>query len=270
MSTLDAALASADQQARAANQNSLFGIDDADAALTAKMADVPRWRLREQLAQEKLSLGFYLGGHPYQEYAAELGNFVKHKLSDITPGMVQPKAGNGGYTKRVEVKLVLGGIVSSVRILQTRRGKMAVVTLDDGSAPMEVTVFSDLYDLNRPWIKDDELLVVRGKASYDEYSGGMRVTAEEVFDFASARATFAKRLEIACSINAPVGVPQMAEILKPFCGGKCPVVIHYSNLLASVPLRLGETWQVTLPDMLINDLRALLGIENVRIVYGND
>ena len=270
MTTLDAALASADQQARAANQNSLFGIDDADTALTAKMADVPRWRLREQLAQEKLSIGFYLGGHPYQEYATELANFVKHKLSDITPGMVQQPAGNGGYIKRVEVKLVLGGIVNGVRILQTRRGKMAVVTLDDGSAPMDVTVFSDLYDLNRPWIKDDELLVVRGKASYDEYSGGMRVTAEEVFDFASARAIFAKRLDITCSINAPVRVSQMAEILKPFCGGKCPVFIHYSNLLASVPLRLGEAWQMTLPDMLINDLRALLGAENVRIVYGND
>jgi DNA polymerase-3 subunit alpha len=270
MATLDAALASADQQARSANQNSLFGIDDADAALTAKMADVPRWRLREQLAQEKLSLGFYLGGHPYQEYAAELANFVKHKLSDITPSMVQQPAGSGGYTKRVEVKLVLGGIVNGVRILQTRRGKMAVVSLDDGTAPIEVTVFSDLYDLNRPWIKDDELLVVRGKASYDEYSGGMRVTAEEVFDFASARAIFAKRLDITCSINAPVRVSQMAEILKPLSGGKCPVVINYSNLLASVPLRLGDAWQVTLPDMLINDLRALLGAENVRIVYGND
>jgi DNA polymerase-3 subunit alpha len=270
MSSLDAALASADQQARAANQNSLFGIDDADAALTAKMADVPRWRLREQLAQEKLSLGFYLGGHPYQEYAAELANFVKHKLSDITPSMVQQPAGSGGYTKRVEVKLVLGGIVNGVRILQTRRGKMAVVTLDDGTAPIEVTVFSELYDLNRPWIKDDELLVVRGKLSYDEYSGGMRVTAEEVFDFASARAIFAKRLDITCSINAPVRVSQMAEILKPLSGGKCPVVINYSNLLASVPLRLGDAWQVTLPDMLINDLRALLGAENVRIVYGND
>ena len=269
MSTLDAALASADQQARAANQNSLFGHDDADAALTAKMADVPRWRLREQLAQEKLSLGFYLGGHPYQEYAAELSNFVKHKLSDITPGMVQQPAGNGGYTKRVELKLVLGGIVNGVRILQTRRGKMAVVTLDDGSAQIEVTVFNEIYDLNRPWIKEDELLVVRGKAGYDEYSGGMRVTAEEVFDFASARAAFAKRLDITCSINAPVRVAQLAEVLKPWSGGKCPVHIHYSNSIASAPLRLGEAWQVTLSDMLLSDLRQLSGEGSVRIVYSD-
>jgi hypothetical protein len=35
-------------------------------------------------------------------------------------------------------------------------------------------------------------------------------------------------------------------------------------------MRLGEAWQVSLPDILLNDLRTLLGAENVRIVYGND
>ncbi len=84
MASVDAALASADQQARAANQNSLFGHDEADVALIVKYADVKRWRLREQLAHEKSSLGFYLGGHPYQEYADELANFIKLKLSDLT------------------------------------------------------------------------------------------------------------------------------------------------------------------------------------------
>jgi hypothetical protein len=47
-------------------------------------------------------------------------------------------------------------------------------------------------------------------------------------------------------------------------------VLRYTNLLATVPMRLGEAWQVSLPDILLNDLRTLLGAENVRIVYGND
>ena len=88
MASVDAALASADQQARAANQNSLFGHDESDAVLIVQTADVPRWRLREQLAHEKTSLGIYLGGHPYQEYAEELANFIKVKLADLTPQFV--------------------------------------------------------------------------------------------------------------------------------------------------------------------------------------
>jgi len=142
LASLDAALGSAEQQARAANQNSLFGDDEA-ADMPLQMADVPRWKLREQLAQEKTALGFYLSGHPYQEFAAELSHFVKHKLVDITPEIVAPPSGNGngGYGKRNNAKaLVLAGMVSGVRIIQTRRGKMAVLTLDDASPPTSSTI----------------------------------------------------------------------------------------------------------------------------------
>ncbi len=269
LASLDAALGSAEQKARAAGQNSLFG-DDESAELPVQMADVPRWKVNEQLAQEKTALGFYLSGHPYQEYAAELSHFVKAKLADITPATVQPGAsGNGGNGKgrRAEMKLVLAGMVNGVRILQTRRGKMAVVTLDDGSAQMEMTVFSDLFEANRTWIRDDELLVVQGRASLDDYSGNMRITADELFDFASARAAFAKRLDIHCSMDDRIRVPQLAELLKPYCGGKCPVQINYSNLIGSAPLQLGEDWQVTLPDELLDGLRAVCGAQNVQVVY---
>ncbi len=270
LASLDAALGSAEQHARAANQNSLFG-DDED--MPVQMADVPRWKLREQLAQEKTALGFYLSGHPYQEFAAELSNFVKHKLADITPDIVAPPSGNGGGYgngggRRNNAKaLVLAGMVSGVRIIQTRRGKMAVLTLDDGSAALEVVVFNELFDANRTWIRDDELLVVNGKAELDAYSGGMRVTADELYDFASARAAFAKRLDIFCSIDDKVRVPQLVELLKPYCGGKCPVQINYRNLIGSAPLRLGEAWQVTLPEELLENLRALCGPQNVQVVY---
>ncbi|MDD5056459.1 MAG: DNA polymerase III subunit alpha [Sideroxydans sp.] len=267
LASLDAAMGNAEQHARSANQNSLFGDDDS-ADMVLQMADVPRWKMREQLAQEKTALGFFLSGHPYYEFAAELSNFVKHKLVEVTPELVAPAAGNNGFVKRNSGKqLVLAGMVNGVRILQTRRGKMAVVTLDDGSAQLEVTVFSDLYDANRPWIRDDELLVVQGRASMDDYSGNMRVTAEALFDYASARAAFAKRLDIFCTIDGNVRVAQLAEQLKPWCGGQCPVQINYRNFIGSAPLRLGEEWQVSLPDELLEGLRALCGAENVQVVY---
>jgi DNA polymerase-3 subunit alpha len=272
MASVDAALASADQQARAANQNSLFGHDEADVALIVKYADVPRWRLREQLAHEKSSLGFYLGGHPYQEYADELANFIKVKLSDLTPQFVGQTNGSGngsghnsGHTSRRGVPVVLAGIVAGLRIQQTRRGRMAVVTLDDGSAQVELTVFNEIYEANRLWIREDELLVVRGKASLDEYSGNMRVSGEELFDFASARSHFAKQLALRCNGNASIA--QLKKLFTPYRDGKCPVQIHYRNDNASCQLRLGEAWQVTLHDDLLRDLRDLLKEENVKLVY---
>ena len=271
MATLDAALASADQHARAANQNSLFGEEEADAALTVPHADVPRWRLREQLSHEKTSLGFYLGGHPYQEYEEELAHFIKVRLGDLTPQFVGKSTnsggyGNGGQGRSRGVAVVLAGIVAGLRIQQTRRGRMAVVTLDDGSAQIEVTVFNDLYEPSRPWIREDELLVVHGKASLDEYSGNMRVNADELFDFASARSNFAQQLALRC--NGKTSVAQLKKLFVPYRDGKCPVLIHYHNDEASCQLRLGEAWQVTLHDDLLNGLRELLQPENVKVIYG--
>ena len=57
LASLDAALGSAEQKARAANQNSLFGDDEAH-AMPVQMADVPRWKMREQLAAGKDRAGF--------------------------------------------------------------------------------------------------------------------------------------------------------------------------------------------------------------------
>jgi len=268
MASLDAALGSAEQLARAANQNSLFG-DDESVAMPVMLANVPRWTLREQLQNEKLALGFYLSGHPYQEYAAELANFVKVKLADLTPQLVtQGSNGAGGNSRRGGVSLVLAGMVSGVRIQQTRRGRMGVVTLDDGSAQVEMTVFNEIFEASRPWIREDELLVVRGKASLDEYSGNMRVTADELFDFASARSTFAKRLELTVSAESNVSVAQLKELLTPYRDGKCPVLIEYRNALGSVPLKLGEAWSVSLTDDLLNGLRKMLGEQAVQVVYG--
>jgi len=269
MATLDAALASADQQARAANQNSLFGNDEAVIALTVKYADVPHWRLREQLAHEKTSLGFYLGGHPYQEYAEELANFIKIKLGDLTPQFVGRPEDRGQRTEdrsRRGVPVVLAGIVAGLRIQQTRRGRMAVVTLDDGSAQIEMTVFNEEYERSKPWIREDELLVVRGKATLDEYSGNVRVSGEELFDFASARSHFAQQLALRC--NGKTSIAQLKKLFAPYRDGKCPVQIHYRNNEASCQLRLGEAWQVTLHDDLLHGLRELLQPENVKVVYG--
>ncbi|MBI3903750.1 MAG: DNA polymerase III subunit alpha [Nitrosomonadales bacterium] len=266
MASLDAALGSAEQLARAANQNSLFG-DDVSVSMPVMLADVPYWGARERLQNEKLALGFYLSGHPFQEYAAELSDFIKYKLSDVTPQLAGQGNNNGNGRRNSGVQVVLAGIVAGVRIQQTRRGRMGVVTLDDGSAQLEMTVFNETFEASRPWIRDDELLIVRGKASFDDYSGGMRVTAEELFDLASARSTFAKQLELGIDANSKIRVAQLKDLFSAYRDGRCPVLINYRNGIGRAQLKLGEEWCVTLHDDLMGGLRTLLGEHSVHITY---
>jgi DNA polymerase-3 subunit alpha len=130
-----------------------------------------------------------------------------------------------------------------------------------------MTVFNDLFEPNRNWLREDQLVVARGRASMDDYSGGMRISADALFDFASARAVFAKRLDIDCMMGDKLCASRLAELLDPYRGGECVVQINYRNLIGAAPLRLGEEWKVTLPDELLTALADEVGCDRVRVVY---
>jgi DNA polymerase-3 subunit alpha len=155
---------------------------------------------------------------------------------------------------------------------QTRNGRMAVIVLDDGTAVIEVTAFAELYEANRELLREDRPVVIQGKISRDEYSGGgLRVRAEKIFDLCTARGRFARQMRLAMNGEASRSPGQAAARLKtllaPYRNGPCPVAIQYINDNASVELKLGEDWRVTLDDRLLTQLNDWLRPENVQIQY---
>ncbi|MGZ9038898.1 MAG: DNA polymerase III subunit alpha, partial [Burkholderiales bacterium] len=249
LASVGIALESAEQASRAVNQVSLFG--DVDHAVSAvSLVAVARWGDRERLQNEKLALGFYLSGHPFKSYERELRSFVATRLDQLQP---QP------------YPVLLAGIIHSVRIQMTRRGRMAVVMLDDGYARIELTVFNELFEQHRHWLKDDALLIVEGKVAHDEFSGSLRISAEKLFDLQSARNRFARGIRITC--NGGSSGRKLQEVLQPYRTGKCPVQIVYSNKGAVCEIELGEAWRVEPQEELIQSLSDWLKPENVQVVY---
>jgi DNA polymerase-3 subunit alpha len=242
----------AENAERHAAQNSLFGDAEADAA--PPLVPTPAWDLKTQLAQEKTALGFYFSGHPFDAYRPELQGIVAKGLADFTP---QPG------------QVLMAGIVAAVRVQQTRRGRMAFVLLDDGRGQLDVAVFNELYETWRDRIREDALLVVQGKVSLDSYSGGLRVTADDIFDLEAIRNRFAERLRI--SLNGEANAQRLLDCLKPYRQTErgCPVRLSYRNGDARCELDLGLDWRIRLSDDLLNGLRDWLKPENVSIQYAS-
>lgn len=249
LATVGAALESAEQASRSALQVSLFGDLPAPGIRTGG-AEVPPWSERERLQNEKLALGFYLSGHPFRIYEPEVREFVSARLDRLAP---QPGLA------------LLAGIVHSMRTQMTRRGRMAVITLDDGSARVEMTVFNELFERHRHWLREDELLIVEGKVTFDEFSGSLRVSAENLYDLQAARNRFARAIRLHCNGESSSG--RLRELLEPYRNGNCPVSIVYANRGAACEIALGEAWRVSLHDELIRSLSDWLEPQNVEIVY---
>ncbi|MDP3037545.1 MAG: OB-fold nucleic acid binding domain-containing protein, partial [Rhodocyclaceae bacterium] len=268
LASVGKALEAADQAERNAHQGGLFDAPDGAAPLETHYVEVPRWSEREQLLNEKQALGFFLSGHPYNAYAQELKSFVRRRLAELEP---------------LREPTLLAGVVLGVRTQMTRRGKMAIVTLDDASAQVEISVFNELWDAERNKIREDELLLVEGKVQKDDYSGGLRVTADKLMTLAEARGRHARVLKLAlngASSDATAG--RLRTLLAPYrctercaeraTGGAtenfCPVRISYRNAAAATELTLPDAWRVRLEDGLIAALNDWLKPENVRVIYG--
>jgi DNA polymerase-3 subunit alpha len=249
LASVGVALEAAEQAERNAMQGGLFDIGGDDTP-TVRYADVPSWGERERLMQEKQALGFFLSGHPYNEYAAELGTFVRRRLGQIEP-------------QREPV--LLAGIVLATRTQMTRRGKMAIVTLDDATAQIEVSVFNELWDAERDKIREDDLLLVEGKVSRDDYSGGQRVTADKLLTLAEARGRFARQLRLA--LNGQADAARLRTLLAPHRNGPCPVRLSYRNGAAQAEITLPDDWRVRLDDALLESLTGWLSADNVKVIY---
>ncbi len=254
LASVGIALEAAEQRARDAQQANLFG--EAAARQRPAYVEALRWTEPQRLAEEKASLGFYLSGHPFAPFRREFAPFVRATLAELGA--------------RNEPQL-LAGMVAAARTAMTRRGKMAVVTLDDGTAQVEVSVYNELWQESRDRIKEDRPLVVQGKVTRDEFTGGFRVVADRLHDLAGARARFARAIRLSMNGDASAGggaaAKKLKELLGPYRNGSCAVRVSYRHGEAVAELRLGDEWRVSPDDALIASLRDWLEPENVEVVY---
>ena len=62
-------------------------------------------------------------------------------------------------------------------------------------------------------------------------------------------------------------VERLEAILRPHCGGLCPVQIQYERPDAKAKLNLGRKWCVTPSDELLEELEDAFCKESVELVY---
>jgi DNA polymerase-3 subunit alpha len=249
LSSVGVALEASEQAERNAHQGGLFDIGGTDTPAVSYV-EASRWTERDRLLQEKQALGFFLSGHPFNEYAGELAAFVKRRL---------------GKLEAQREPVLMAGVVVSTRTQMTRRGKMALVMLDDATTQLEVSVFNELWEAERGKIREDELLLVEGKVQRDDYTGGLRVTADKLLTLGEARSRFARVLRL--SMNGRADANRLQSVLAPYRSGACPVRLVYRNGDAEAEIPLPEGWRVRLDDALLTALAEWLSPGNVKVVY---
>jgi DNA polymerase-3 subunit alpha len=258
MASLDSALQQAEQHNRdaALGQRDLFGSLQDEDSISICYHQVPEWNDETRLLGEKETLGLYLTGHPIEKFEQELVQIITARIVDLKP--------TKGQT------VVVAGLAIAVRSMFTKNGqRMGFLTLDDRTARIELVIFSDLFAQCKDILEKDQLLLVEGEVSVDEYAEGYRIMGRKVMTLDQARNHFAKQLQLQLTTaHFENGfIIQLENVLKPFCGGECPVYIRYQNSQGCTRMLLGSEWRVRLQQNLIEQLHHLCGKESVQIRY---
>jgi len=137
------------QAEKDAAQVSMFGGDSAVANPLPKVAECEPFSQMEKLKIEKEVVGFYISGHPLDQFEIELESFCK-SINDIN--------------KFPNQDIAIGGIVNGVRNGQTKRGKpYGVLSIEDYNGAVELFLLGEKYVNHAQYLKPGEFLYLQGR-----------------------------------------------------------------------------------------------------------
>ncbi|PCI43065.1 MAG: hypothetical protein COB51_12065 [Moraxellaceae bacterium] len=234
----------------------LFANSTEDVVSSSEYIKAPDWSDDYRLKGERETLGLFLSGHPIDQYENEIKHFISNRVVDLKPQRHQ--------------KVTIAGMVIAQRTMKSKRGdKLCFITLDDRSARIEVSVFSEVYEKHRELLIKDNILVIEGEVSQDDFSGNLKMRAAAIQGILQARENYAKRISM--DLDGTQVEPQFTDALKkllqPHNSGHCRFEINYQNGQEKARIMLGKEWRLVPDDQLVAQLRELDGVGEVSIHY---
>lgn len=130
-------------------QASLFGDMHQEMINEPSFPVTEEWNQLYKLEKEKEVTGFYLSGHPLDQYSLEFNSFINCKLENIE--------------NTIDAPLKLGGFVTDVSVMQSKRGtNYAKFTLQDFSSSYDFTLFTEQYESFKHLLERGNVLYIEG------------------------------------------------------------------------------------------------------------
>lgn len=141
---------------KASNQVSLFG-EAGDDLPEPRLAAVPDWLPAERLSEEFKAIGFYLSGHPLDDYMPALKRRGVLTLDEVTE---QARSG--------PVLAKMAGVVAGRQERKSARGnRFAFAQMSDPTGAFEVTLFSEVLEKSRDYLETGSHVVLTAEATME-------------------------------------------------------------------------------------------------------
>jgi DNA polymerase-3 subunit alpha len=189
--------------------------DTGGSGLTVAVPDIDEWSKQELLEKEKELLGFYVTGHPLDDYAEVLETFRVH---DVNTASALP---NNRGTR-------VGGMITLVmNKISKRDGRpWAIITIEDLGGSMECLCFADAYAECMDHIHSGAKVFIEGHISLREGDEKSTIMAKKIIPMEDAGSLYAREVHLGVAENAlePQQLERIKDMLKQH-PGNVPVVL---------------------------------------------
>ncbi len=242
---------------RESNQVSLFGEAGEDLP-EPRLAGGDDWLPAERLAEEFKSIGFYLSGHPLDDYLPGLKRKQVLTLDEVT-----------AKAERAACIVKMAGTVSGRQERKSARGnRFAFVQLSDPTGQYEVTMFSDTLEAARAHLETGSQVVIQAEATME--ADQLKLLGRSVTPIDTI-ATDAVSAGLRVFLDGPEPIPSVASVLENALrdgvkGGRGPIYFCLigEDLPGEVEIDLGRDFPVS--PQIKGALRSLGGVVEVEEV----
>ncbi len=234
------------QKAEAEGQIDLF--QDEETVESPEMEDVPPFQDKEKLQFEYEALGFYLSGHPLEQFSEALQGFSCTRIGEIE-----------GETKRIRI----GAMVTKAKLIKTKKGDwMAFLQLGDETGEIEGIVFPKAYKQQPELYQEGNLLLLEGNV---EKSDNVKFIVEKAADLQTVANNQSNQkrdlyLKIEASQQDQGVLHQIKNIVLQY-PGTTDVILYYEQSKKIV--RLSEEFSIDPVKECVVKFESLLGSKNV-------
>ena len=242
---------------QSAGQTNLFYSESDKDQNLPELRRAKELQVDEKLGFEYATLGFYFSGHPFDTYRNDCKHFTRYNISSLKRMLDSKKRESYGNNNAI---IDLAGLVSDVK----RRGNNLAFKIDDGTAMIEGIVFGERMESLKGFIRNSQLLFLRGKLRFDSYADMWQLVIEEASPLEELISNKAKKLVIRCDPN--FNPKKLQKILKSHTPGKCSVQLNYLSDVNQTKMSLGDEWKVNPTKQLRETLAEELGIDNFQFI----
>ena len=242
------------QEQKNSQQTSLFGESDAFEVQDPEIPLCPHWSLPFQLKMEKQVTGFYISGHPLDEFRLTMNRFCNIEVSRLRNDLAALKG----------QKVMFAGMISeSVEKLAKNGSAYGIITVEDFTGTHNLMLFSEEYLKKKHMLElGNNIFVVANVEERYNQPGNLNVQISDIFLLGEAMSRLTKNISLTIDVaNVDNEFTNKLKLLTTNNSGDCELQVFLRDKEAGILLQTKSSSVKIEPRMFVHALDAFGNLE---------